>query len=120
MVTPTGASSVSSRTTLTIGLTQRSRLGTPDQSPWSGVSVLTILKGYLSCADCGLPPVGALYQAPRPCWQIVHELWQTEVQTLQVDNVEIALEAGSYDAPVLKAIELRRVACHLLDDKFHR
>jgi hypothetical protein len=49
----------------------------------------------------------------------VHELWQAEVQVLQVDNVEIALEAGSYDAPVFKAIEARRVVGHLLDDEFH-
>src|SRR5580704_47162 len=57
MVAPTGASSVSSRTTLSIGLAQRRGLSTPDQSPRSGVSVLTVFKGHLSRANGCLPSV---------------------------------------------------------------
>src|ERR1700722_637725 len=120
MVAPTGASSVSSRASLTIGLTQRDGLATPDQAPGPGIGVLTVLEGDLAGADGRFPPVGALDEAPRPGRQVVHHFGQAQVQVLVVDEVEVRLEPRSEHTAVLEAVEVRRVAGHLLDHELQR
>src|ERR1700722_7443803 len=120
MVAPTGASSVSSRASLTIGLTQRDGLATPDQAPGPGIGVLTVLEGDVTGADGRFPPVGGLDEAPRPGRQVMHHFGQAQVQVLVVDEVEVRLVAGNDGAAVLEPIEMRRVTRHLLDHEFER
>src|ERR1700722_4860892 len=97
---PTGFSPTHCSTRLAIGLPDGRGLSTPDQSARPGCGVLTVLEGDFAGADGRLPAVGALDQPPRSSGQIAHDLRQAQVQVLEVDDVEIGLEAGGDDPPV--------------------